>query len=491
MINSKRGRKVSTKLNLVYLLSLMVVTTAQTWLRYNTGQGISFVLSIILTVIAFLVIGFFTYRVVTRSLNQLLDVAREWRKGDLTAQVMLKTGDEFQQLGDTYNALSGELNQTLKSLEKTIAERTLILQRRAKQLQAAAEVGRAAVTIRDLDVLLTEATRHISARFDVYHVGIFLLDATSEYAVLRASNSEGGKRLIAEQHKLRVGLQGVVGYVASTGEPRISSDVGTDAVHYKNPHLPDTRSEIALPLSVGGKILGVLDVQSSRSGAFTEDDTSILQIMADQIAIAIDNAHLLSESQIALEKSRRAYGELSRDIWNKLLRARPDFGYIAAKNEEGVKPSTRAWYPELSVANQSGQIVHADGASIAIPLKLRDQIIGVIRLQKSENEDDWSEEEINLMQTITNQISIALESARLYEDTQRRAERERLAGEITAKVRASNNPEEILRVTVQQLREALNANRAQVLIKTKTIPPDPAVIKNNGHTDEDHSSEIK
>jgi GAF domain-containing protein/HAMP domain-containing protein len=488
MKNIKTGRNVSTKLNLIYLLSLLVVTSVQAWLRYNTDTGLSFVLSIILTIISFLVIGFFTYRVVTRSLHQLLEVASQWRNGDLSAKVSLNTGDEFQQLGDTYNALANELNQTLKSLEKTIAERTLILQRRAKQLQAAAEIGRAAVTIRDLDILLTEATRHISTRFEVYHVGIFLLDPASEFAVLRAANSEGGKQLMAENHQLRVGIQGIVGYVASSGEPRISLDVGTDAIHYKNPHLPETRSEIALPLSVGGKMLGVLDVQSSRAAAFTEDDTSILQIMADQIAIAIDNARLFAESQTALEKTKRAYGELSRDIWTKLLHARADIGYVASKDIDEVIPSQRAWYPEVSVANQSGQIVHADGSTVAIPLILRDKTIGFVRLQKSENKDEWSDDEIRLMETITNQISIALESARLFEDTQRRAERERLAGEITAKMRASNKPEEILSVTVQQLREALQVDRAQVLVKVNNPQPDPAVISSNGHPEDNLSS---
>lgn len=475
------GMKVSTKINLVFLLCLFVVTGVLIGLRYNLNQRLTVLLSVSLTLVAFGVMWFFTHRVVALSLKKLMEVGRRWSKGDLTARVDLHTGDEFQQLGETFNTLATELNESLKGLEITVAERTLILQRRAKQLQAAAEVGRAAVTLRDLNVLLPEVTRLISSRFDIYHVGIFLLDPGREYAYLRATNSEGGRRLLQAGHKLKVGTQGIVGYVASKGEPRISPDVGTDTIHFKNPVLPETRSEMALPLSVGGNILGVLDVQSTRSGVFTDEDASILQIMADQIAIAIDNAHLLAEGKEALENSRRAYGELSQEIWNKILNAKPDIGFLATKGDSPARITQRPWEPELTVACHSGEIVHADSNAVAIPIKLRDQIIGVVRLQKSENEKDWSTEEIRLMQTITDQISIALESARLYEDTQRRAERERLAGEITAKIRASNDPQEILRVAARELRQALQASQAQVLVKPAEKLADPTDYKDNGH----------
>jgi GAF domain-containing protein/HAMP domain-containing protein len=481
MVSGKRNFKVSTKLNLVFLLSLLIITGIQTWLHFNTNQQTALSVSIVLTLIAFGVLWVFTYRVVTRSLRKLLEVAQRWREGDFAARVDLHTMDEFQLLGDTYNQLSTELNQSLKGLEKTIAERTLTLQRRARQMQAAAEVGRAAVTIRDLDILLPEATRLISARFDVYHVGIFLLDDEGEYAILRAANSQGGKLLLQEGHKLKIGAQGIVGYVARKGEPRISLEVSADLIHYKNPYLPDTQSEMALPLSVGGKILGVLDVQSTRSSAFSPEDASILQIMADQIAIAIDNAHLLAESRQALEASRRAYGELSRNLWSKFLVARPNLSYIAIKGSNHIIKSQKTWYPELSVAEQSGQIIRADGKSIAIPLKLRNQVIGAFRLQKSPDAGDWTDEEIELIQSISNQVSIALESARLYDNSQRKAERERLAGEITAKVRASNNPQEILKSAVIELRKALNASQAQVIITEASINKEAHTSKKNGN----------
>lgn len=481
MLKAIRSMRISSKLNLVFLLCLLAVTAAQLALRYSMNQGLTIFITVAFTLAAFGVMWFYTHRVVTRSLEKIMAVGRRWYQGDLSVRVDLHTGDEFQQLGETFNTLSTGLNESLKGLEVTVAERTLILQRRAKQVQAAAEVGRAAVTIRDLDVLLPEVTRLISGRFDIYHVGIFLLEPGGEYVYLRAANSEGGKQLILDGHKLKVGAQGIVGYVASKGEPRISLDVGSDDLHYKNPALPDTRSEMALPLSVGGKILGVLDVQSTRSGAFTDEDASILQLMADQIAIAIDNAHLLAESKEALETSRRAYGELSQQIWNKTLASKPDISFLATKDDATVQITQRPWDPELVVACESGEIVHADPNAVAIPIKLRDQVIGVVRLQKSEHEKDWSPEEVRLMEAIAEQTSIALESARLYEDTQRRAERERLAGEITAKIRATNDPQDILKVAARELRQALRASQAQVMVKSNEKTTKPAVEKDNGN----------
>jgi GAF domain-containing protein/HAMP domain-containing protein len=484
MIEPKHGLKVSTKLNLVFLLNLLIITGVQTWLRTNTNQQIAFIVSTLLTLAAFGILWVFTHRVVARSLAQLIRVVQHWRAGELTAQVDLHTRDEFQQLGDTFNHLSAELNQSLKGLEKTVAERTLILQRRARQLQAAAEVGRAAVTIRDLDILLPEVTRLIGIRFDVYHVGIFLIDQSGEFAVLKAANSEGGNILLLEQHRLKVGSQGIVGFVASRGEPRISLDVGSDTVHFKNPYLPETRSEIALPLSVAGKILGVLDVQSARANAFTNEDAFILQIVADQIAIAIDNAHLLAESRRALEISRRAYGELNREIWARFLKSRPDLGFIATKEGISEEQNKDDAIPEISIACQTGRVVRADGNSVAIPIKLRNTVIGAFRLQKNIAAGDWTNEEVEFMQSISDQISIALEAARLYEDTQRKAERERLTGEITARMRTSNDPQEIMQIAIKELRKALTVNQAQIILTS--LPENvsiPSIPDNGGDAD--------
>jgi methyl-accepting chemotaxis protein len=200
--------------------------------------------------------------------------------------------------------------RSLVESNRQIIIRTRELERRTVQLQAAAEVSRTAISVRDRDTLLAQVTHLISAQFGFYHTGIFLLDEAEEYAVLRAANSEGGQRMLEKGHRLKVGEQGVVGYVTGTGEPRIVLDVGTDAVHFNNPLLPETRSEMTLPLKLGTQIIGALDVQSKQEGAFDEGDATVLQTMADQLAIAIENARLLQETQQTVHELSTAAAEM-------------------------------------------------------------------------------------------------------------------------------------------------------------------------------------
>jgi GAF domain-containing protein len=166
------------------------------------------------------------------------------------------------------------------------------LERRIIQLQVAADVARDAATVRQVDDLLNRAVDMIRDRFGFYHAGIFMIDEHGEYAVLRAATGAAGQKLLESGHKLKVNEVGIVGYVTGSGQPRVALDVGADAVYFKNPFLPETRSELTLPLRVSEKIIGALDVQSKEPAAFDNEDVIILQTMADQLAVAIENARL-------------------------------------------------------------------------------------------------------------------------------------------------------------------------------------------------------
>ncbi len=187
-------------------------------------------------------------------------------------------------------------------LEEQVAARTSDLERRSVQLQVAAEVARDATVASDLDDLLNRAVNLIRHRFAFYHVGIFLVDEQGEYAVLRAATGEAGRQMLARGHKLKVGETGIVGHSTGTGQPRIALDVGVDAFHFHNPSLPETRSEMALPLKVGERIIGALDVQSHEESAFDKDDVAVLQTLADQLAVAIEKVRLFAQAQAALEE---------------------------------------------------------------------------------------------------------------------------------------------------------------------------------------------
>jgi len=364
--------------------------------------------------------------------------------------------DEFAVAQEHSTEAIQELNRERAMLETRVAERTREIERRAVQLQVAAEVGKAATRYRDLNELLNQTSNLISERFNFYHVGIFLIDERGEYAVLKSSNSQGGRRMLARGHQLKVGQVGIVGYVTGLGEPRIALDVGSDAVFFDNPDLPETRSEMALPLMVGSKILGALDVQSTQPSAFNEEDISVLRVLSDQVAIAIENARLFSDTQAALENTRRAYGEISRADWQRLLRERQtDIGYIAQTSGE-VRPIAQELSKEYYKALDTGQAVIAnEGGTLFMPVFVRDEPVGVIRLDKPRDGGKWGEDEINLANTLCVQLGAALENARLYQASSQRAEQETILSDITSKINSSIQLDMILRNTVQELGHAL------------------------------------
>ena len=437
-------------------------------------------------------LGVFLPRPILVSFQRLRQGAATLGSGQLDYVIDLRTGDELEALADEFNAMAGRLRELYEGLEEKVAERTRELERRAVHLQAAAEVGRAAASLLNLDELLPQVTRLISQRFGFYHVGIFLLDETGEYAVLRAANSEGGQRMLAQGHRLKVGEQGIVGYVTGTARPRIALDVGADAVHFKNPLLPHTRSELALPLMIGGRVLGALDVQSTEEAAFTEEDVAVLQVLADQVAVAIENARLFAETQAALEMERRIYGEVSRRAWSEMLHNRPHLGFRS--DEHGVTSAAHIWRPEMEQALQEGrtvQISHlqssasnlesqtpaprehnltaqddADGKAVsplAVPIKVRGQVIGVLDACKPDEAGGWTAEEVTLLEEITEQLGTALESARLFENTLEERDRTALLLEMSQRLGADLDFDAVVE-TVLSFASRLGAEAAELYL---------------------------
>jgi GAF domain-containing protein/HAMP domain-containing protein len=376
--------------------------------------------------------------------------------GEIDATAPVRTHDEIGSLSISFNAMTERIRSLIGGLEQRVAERTQALERRAVQLQAAGEVGSTVARLRNLDELLKQVSRLISQRFGFYHIGIFLLDEHREYAILRASNSDGGQRMLARQHRLKVGEVGIVGNVASSAQARIALNVGDAAEYFSNPDLPLTQSEMALPLVAGGKTLGVLDIQSTESEAFTEEDVTTLKVLADQIAVAIENARLFSESQTALETAKRAYGEISLQGWRSLLQGRQkDLGYISLSGDE-VVPVSGEVDADFHQAIEDGlPILTNQSKTLHIPITIRGKIIGAIRMDKKRQDDKWSSADVNMAVSLSEQLGNALESARLYADISQRAERESIISEIASKIGASIHIDTILRTSVEELGKAL------------------------------------
>jgi len=384
--------------------------------------------------------------------------------GPLSALGAIRSRDEVGKLAKAFNSMAAQLRDLIVSLERRVAERTQDLERRAVQLQAAADIGRAVVSIRDLDVLLPRVTELIGERFDFYHVRIFLMDSENEYAALRAANSERGQQLLAEGYKLKVGEEGIVGYVISTGEARVAgkADHAPDWSRNELSHSTRTASEVALPLVSGGQLLGALDVQSVEEQAFGKEEVAILQILADEVAVAIDNARLFSETQRALEAERRVYGEVSREAWSKMLRARFELGYLC--DSQGVYQCEDAWDSDMVRASQMGRIVQKDGATLVVPLKIRGQTVGALRLRKPDAASQWTTKEVSLVETLAEQLGVALESARLYQDSQLRVASERLSREVTAQIRETLDIHAVLQTAVRAIGEAMGIAEVEVRV---------------------------
>ncbi|HEY71711.1 MAG: hypothetical protein B6I35_09715 [Anaerolineaceae bacterium 4572_32.2] len=402
-------------------------------------------------------------------LREMAATATRVAQGEWDAIRPFPRRDELGALNRAFHSMTLRLKEMVQGLEQEVAARTMDLERRSRYLEATAKVARDTTLLLDLETLFSRITASISEQFDFHRIGIFLLDSSGEWAVLRAASGEGGRRALAGGLRLRVGREGIVGYVTGTGEPYFAPDVSEDPLFIYDPGLADTRSEMVLPLRARGEIIGALDAQSTETEAFNEEDVAVLQTLADQIAMAISNARLFQHAQKSLETERLAYGKLSREAWAGLLQTRLDLGF--ARDERGISPAGDKWGPEMETALQTGRTVPGkDGAaSLAQPIKVRGHVVGVIDAQKPKESGEWSPEQIALLETLSDQLGAALESARLYQDTQRRAARERLTSEVTARMRETLDMDTVLKTAAQEVRQALGLPK--VVIRLCGSPP--------------------
>ncbi len=392
-------------------------------------------------------------------------------------------------------------------------------QRRAIQLTTAAEVSRDAISTLDMEQLLTNAVNLIHNRFGFYHAGIFLLDDAGEYAVLHAATGKAGRKMLEQQHKLKVGEVGIVGYVTATGEPRIALDVGQDAVHFDNPLLPNTRSEMALPLKVRGRVIGALDVQSTKEAAFSAEDIATLQTMADQLAIAIENARLYEEERRRAEElatlnaiTKTVSRSLDLDtILDEALSKvfeviEADAGGIYLldeRNDEltltvhhGFSESFLQEKQRLSVGEgavgQAAQAVRpilveapaddelpAEGerailleegirAGVSVPLSTRGRVHGVLSIARRQ-ERPFTSREVELLTAIGNQIAVAIENAQLYKKATDRMKEATALHRVSSTLMRTLNLDQLLESVLEVLQRSFGYSHCAIsLVDEKT-----------------------
>jgi len=471
-------------------------------------------------------VNFALLRSMADPLERLAEASARLAAGRLETRVAIDRADEFGRLAQAFNDMADHLQTLYNELEERVQERTralqeanYALQRRAIQLEASAEVSRSIISIFNVDELLRRAVNLIRDRFGFYHAGIFLMDETGEWAVLREATGEAGAQMKARGHRLQVGETSMVGWTALHRRPRIALDVGEDAVHFANPLLPYTRSEMTLPLMVGGRLLGVLDVQSTEEAAFDEDDIRTLQSMADQLAIAIENARRLSETAALLEATSPIYRFSRRlstaatvnDVADVIIDAvseteadgcvvvefessdgmpemlsylgtwrrdqepmfQPGMRMAVTETPLTIPMLGRIWVTEdaqrdSQMSEKARELFRATGvgALVHVPLRVGDRSVGQVVILRS-TPGPFSPASLRLYEVIGDQAAVALERARLLESMRQRAEQEEALRSIADQITATFDLRTALQTTLQQLGQVLDARGGYAELGTR------------------------
>lgn len=429
--------------------------------RANTTIFVLLAVSIIVG----LVITFLFARDLTRGTRSLLNVTRRVEAGDLSARVDVRGEDEFSQLGAGFNAMAAQLQDLIGGLERRVAERT-------RDLSITAEIGHAAAAQNDPRNLMDEVVDLIQRRFGFYHAQVFLVDEEGSSANLAASTGRAGRLLLARRHALPVGSQSVIGQVTVRGEPVIVSDTAFDPIHRPNELLPDTRAEMALPMRIGDRVIGALDVQSAAPNVFDEDVVAVFQIMADELAVALENARLYAQLDRARSDIEQMERHMTVQAWEAYRQARSasaPLGYTLSG--DALEPHHGSAPLSLSEAIRSGRLVQMDGGSdaeLGVPIKVRGEVIGAFGFSGAALRD-LSEEDFTLVEAVANRVGLALENLRLIEETARRAEHEQILNEITAKIVGAADVDQILQTTVKELGRVLRAPQTSVRLHREGV----------------------
>jgi GAF domain-containing protein len=428
---------------------------------------------------------------------------------------------------NAYSSTDTPLLERVAQLTAIALENTRLfgqLRRRAMQLGTAAQVSQATTSILNLDQLLTEAVELIRDQFNLYYVGLFMVDETNDWVVLRAGTGEAGQAQLEQGHRLKIGGESMVGWCVANAQARTAFDVGEEATRFDHPALPETRSELALPLLSRGETIGAISVQSTSQETFSSEDITTLQTMADQLANAIQNARLFEQNQEALAETETLYlasAELNtaqsyEDIVAALRRHTlvgqavhsvslnlfnspwtsthtPDWIEVLARWSELSPEAISSRYP-MSAFPSANQLLRSDAptliediagdprldentralyqerfgakSTIFAPLVVGGQWIGYINATYQEP-TIFPDAEVRRLSALSGQAAVVAQGLRQLQEIQARARREVLIREITSKIRASTDLETILQTTVTEVSKALGTSHGAIRLGTE------------------------
>jgi len=387
--------------------------------------------SILFSLLALLIGAGFSYYVsksVSDPMKELINTFNKIEKGDLTARAPVTATDELGIVTMHFNRMVAQLEALQNTQEQQVAERT-------KQLTASNEVGRVAASSLDPDELLGRVIRLFPDQFGYYYAAIYLLDSTEKWAELKEASGDAGKVLMKNHHRLDVDGKSMVGTAIRERTARIAQIASQEKNRFENPLLPYTRSEIVLPLIVGDRVLGALNVQSTREADFGPQVIETMQNMTAQVAIALENARLYQEAQRVIKEMRAIQQQYLQEGWS---------GYSAQHDEL-----------EYAVGDE----IPENARQMEVPISLRDQLLGQITLAGN---NEWTQDQRSLADAVATQAAIALENARLVSESRQVAIRERMLAEINSKIWSSATIDGVLQTVVKELGRRLNASQVTV-----------------------------
>jgi GAF domain-containing protein len=369
-------------------------------------------------------------------------------------QLKQEFGRVIQQAQNAFRSISAERAQ----LESKVNERTEQLENKTFQLQASTNIARNIAEIQNIPDLLNASVIATAEQFGYYHVGIYLLDSNKKVAFLQASSSDIGTELIGFGHRVDIDARNAINIAIEKNRPYIASDISGSAF-IKDPNFPITRSRLAIPLSVRGNIIGVLDMHSDQILPSDNQNIEILQTLADLIAISIDNVRLIDETQTLVEQLRFYNSSQTVETWSKQTSRRaPAYQYTPA----GVRPI----FAQLKKDEETP-------GSLLIPLTLQGQKIGTIKLRRKGYSVSWSEKEKGMIEKIGEQISLALENSRLVDEAQKSAQRDQLIANISSRVRETLDVEAVIRTASTELRKVFDLKEAEISVGLPQAEPRP------------------
>ena len=396
------------------------------------------------------------YQLFAPPIEQVRQAIQAMTRGDFKAPVTVADrGDEIGGLATAFLDLRAQVRGLLDDLEARLAAR-------ARDISATQAVSRFAATQRDLQTLMDEVVNLIVINFpDIYHAQIFLVDADRQYALLRASTGEAGQMLLRRGHRLAVGSVSVIGQVTQLGQVVVARDTAASPVHRRNEYLPDTRAELAIPLQIGDRVIGALDVQSKQAGAFRPDEIAILQTLADQIAAALENARLYQELTRRMADIERINRDATRTAWQDYIysqRMRSLASTAGVLTGSDLSDLRRRAIAEARVV--VGQVTSYGTVPVAVPIQISGQPLGAVEWELPA--ELVNENQLLLAQELASRLAVSLDNARLFEESQRAAERERIVNAIAGKLTSQTEIAFILQTAAREVGQALRAPRVQI-----------------------------